>query len=223
MTAVYDYEIGPFRLDTTARVLTHGDAPAALGPRGVDVFRVLLEHPQEFVAKQDILDAAWPGVVVEESNLAVQISAIRRALAQAPGGDRWIETLARRGYRFVGPVTGIAGHASHARRAGRPARGGTLEWERRHLAFLQVRLLAPQTDDVARALTGDRVAARLLFDALMPHVQRRVYAALTRRAGASGGGCCGRRCSISPRRCSSRSTRTTGGRCGGGILRWARP
>ena len=152
MTAVYDYEIGPFRLDTTARVLTHGDAPAALGPRGVDVFRVLLEHPQEFVAKQDILDAAWPGVVVEESNLAVQISAIRRALAQAPGGDRWIETLARRGYRFVGPVTEIAGHASHPGRAGRPARGGPIEWEGRHLVFLQVRLVAPQKDDVARAL-----------------------------------------------------------------------
>jgi predicted ATPase len=55
------------------------------------------------------MDAAWPGVVVEESNLAVQISAIRRVLAQAPGGERWIETLARRGYRFVGPVTDVPG------------------------------------------------------------------------------------------------------------------
>ncbi len=51
------------------------------------------------------MDAAWPGVVVEESNLAVQISAIRRVLSQVPGGEHWIETLARRGYRFVGPVT----------------------------------------------------------------------------------------------------------------------
>src|SRR5262249_26678993 len=59
----------------------------------------------DYVPKARILDAAWPGLVVEESNLAVQISAIRRVLAQVPGGERWVETLARRGYRFVGPVT----------------------------------------------------------------------------------------------------------------------
>jgi len=52
------------------------------------------------------VDAAWPGLVVEENNLAVQISAIRRALARAPDGQHWIETLPRRGYRFVGPVAG---------------------------------------------------------------------------------------------------------------------
>src|SRR5262249_14851866 len=52
-----------------------------------------------------IIDAVWPGVVVEESNLSVQVSTIRRVLAQVSGGDRWVETLARRGYRFVGPVS----------------------------------------------------------------------------------------------------------------------
>ena len=46
---------------------------------------------------------------MEESNLAVQISAIRRVLSQAPGGERWVETLARRGYRFVGPVNAVSG------------------------------------------------------------------------------------------------------------------
>ena len=61
--------------------------------------------------KAVILDAAWPGLVVEEGNLAAQISAIRRTLARVPGGESWIETLARRGYRFVGPVTEIAGRS----------------------------------------------------------------------------------------------------------------
>ena len=60
------------------------------------------------------MDAAWPGLVVEEANLAVQISAIRRSLACVPGGEGWIETLARRGYRFVGPVAAIAGRAPAA-------------------------------------------------------------------------------------------------------------
>jgi len=52
-----------------------------------------------------LIDAAWSGLVVEESNLTVQIAALRRVLGVEPGGDKWIETLPRRGYRFVGPVT----------------------------------------------------------------------------------------------------------------------
>ena len=101
------YEIGPFRLDAGAAVLTHAGVPTTLGARGVAVLRTLVERPHEYVAKGSIIDAAWAGVVVEESNLAVQISAIRRVLATAPGGEGWIETLSRRGYRFVGPVTEI--------------------------------------------------------------------------------------------------------------------
>ena len=98
------YDIGPFQLDGDARVLTHDGAAVALGARAVTVLATLVGHANEFVSKVAILEAAWPGLVVEEGNLAVQISAIRRALALAPGGDTWIQTLARRGYRFVGPV-----------------------------------------------------------------------------------------------------------------------
>ncbi len=98
------FEIGPFRLDTRTNVLTRCDAPQTLGARAVAVLAVLVKQAPEFVSRQDLLDAAWTGLVVEESNLSVQISAIRRVLAQVEGGDRWIETLSRRGYRFVGPV-----------------------------------------------------------------------------------------------------------------------
>ncbi|MEO8752647.1 MAG: tetratricopeptide repeat protein, partial [Casimicrobiaceae bacterium] len=80
----------------------------ALGARGVAVLAALVTRAGEYLSKSNIIEAAWPGLVVEEANLAVQISAIRRALARAPGGDRWIETLARRGYRFVGPVVAVA-------------------------------------------------------------------------------------------------------------------
>src|SRR6266851_5770137 len=51
-----------------------------------------------------LIEAAWPGQAVEDSNLTVQIAAIRRVLGAAPGGDGWIETMPRRGYRFVGPL-----------------------------------------------------------------------------------------------------------------------
>ena len=98
------YELGELRLDPEARVLTRSGAPVTLGARAVAVLAALVGRANEYVPKADIMDAAWPGLVVEEANLAVQISAIRRALAQVPGGEGWIETLARRGYRFVGPV-----------------------------------------------------------------------------------------------------------------------
>ena len=79
MTAFY--ELGPFRLDAGARVLTRDGKPVALGSRAVAVLTALVEHANEYVPKVSILDAVWPGMVVEESNLAVQISSIRRVLA----------------------------------------------------------------------------------------------------------------------------------------------
>lgn len=111
------YQIGPFRLDTEAGALTHEGHPVPLGPRAVAVLAVLVEGAREHVPKDRILEAAWPGRVVEESNLSVQISAIRRALARAPGGERWIETLSRRGYRFVGPVTRLPAKGTSGDRA----------------------------------------------------------------------------------------------------------
>ena len=99
---------GPFLLKPDARVLTHDGVPVALGGRGVAVLAALVSRAGEFVEKATIMDAAWPGLVVEENNLARQISAIRGALARAPGGEDWIETLARRGYRYAGPVAEIA-------------------------------------------------------------------------------------------------------------------
>ena len=102
------YELGAFRLDLEARVLTRDGAPVPLGARGVAVLGTLVERANEYVQKAAIMDAAWPGMVVEENNLAAQISAIRRALASDPGAGNWIETLARRGYRYVGPAVEIA-------------------------------------------------------------------------------------------------------------------
>jgi len=102
MTRLFD--IGPFCLDPEAGVLTKSGVPMGVGERGIAVLTALVEHANEYIRKDRLMDAAWPGVVVEESNLAVQIWALRRVLSQAQGGEGWIETLARRGYRFVGPV-----------------------------------------------------------------------------------------------------------------------
>ncbi|HTL36362.1 MAG TPA: tetratricopeptide repeat protein [Kofleriaceae bacterium] len=87
-------------------MLTQDGVPVPLGRKAVAVLTELIRAAPEYVPKSRILDVAWPGVVVEENNLAVQISSIRRVLAAADG-DRWIETLTARGYRFVGPLTRI--------------------------------------------------------------------------------------------------------------------
>jgi DNA-binding winged helix-turn-helix (wHTH) protein/TolB-like protein len=98
------YAFGPFRLDAQANVLYRETTPVALGLRAVTLLRVLVEQQSVLVAKETLIDAAWPGLAIEDSNLTVQIAALRRALGAEPGAERWIETLPRRGYRFCGPA-----------------------------------------------------------------------------------------------------------------------
>jgi TolB-like protein len=98
------HALGPFRLDTRSDLLLLGNEPVALGRRAVVLLRVLVEQRGSLVLKDTLIEAAWPGQSVEESNLTVQIAALRRALGAVPGGDRWVETRPRRGYRFVGPA-----------------------------------------------------------------------------------------------------------------------
>ena len=67
------------------------------------LLRILIDRAGAPVSKDALIEAAWPGLAIEDSNLTVQIAALRRALGEAPGGEGWIVTLPRRGYRFVGP------------------------------------------------------------------------------------------------------------------------
>ena len=98
------YVVGPFSLDAQIDLLFRGRERVALGQRAVALLRALVERPGAVVSKDTLIEAAWRNQAVEESNLSVQIAALRRILSEATGGDRWIETMSRRGYRFVGPV-----------------------------------------------------------------------------------------------------------------------
>jgi TolB-like protein len=97
------YEFGPFRLEADADMLFRGAEPIALGGRAVALLRLLLEKAGKPVAKDALMEAAWPGRAIEESNLTVQMAALRRVFAAVEGGSTWIETLPRRGYRYAGP------------------------------------------------------------------------------------------------------------------------
>ena len=96
-----DYEFGPFRLDARLGLLLRGPQPIALGQRAVALLRLLLARAGEPVTKDMLIEAAWPGLAVEENNLTVQIAALRKVLDEADGAG-WIETLPRRGYRYWG-------------------------------------------------------------------------------------------------------------------------
>lgn len=98
------YKFGPFRLDADAGILFRDDEPTVLGQRAVALLRLLLERAGTPVSKDALMDAAWPGLAVEDGNLTVQIAALRRVLDEVSEANRWIETLPRRGYRYVGPT-----------------------------------------------------------------------------------------------------------------------
>ncbi len=110
--------IGPLSLDAKNEVLLRDGVPLPLGRRAVSLLKRLVEAPGEIVGKDALYEAAWSGQAVEESNLTVQMSLLRRTLrAEVAEGGGWIETLARRGYRFVGPVAWQAAPLSSADRA----------------------------------------------------------------------------------------------------------
>jgi adenylate cyclase len=91
---------GLFRLDEGAAL-----APIEIGSRALDVLGLLLERPGNLLSRDEIMVAAWPGTVVEDNNLNVQISTLRRILDQNRERGSCIQTVPGRGYRFVAPVT----------------------------------------------------------------------------------------------------------------------
>src|SRR6266704_6070650 len=95
---------GPFRLLAAQRLLLEGDNPVRLGSRAFDILAALVERPGEVVGKQELIARAWPQTFVEDANLKIQVSALRRALGDGQGGHRYVVTVPGRGYNFVAPV-----------------------------------------------------------------------------------------------------------------------
>src|SRR6202049_3233907 len=95
---------GPFRLLSEQRLLLDGDKPVRLGSRAFDILTALVERAGEVVGKEELIARAWPATFVEEANLKIQVSALRRALGDGRGDNRFVATVVGRGYNFVGPV-----------------------------------------------------------------------------------------------------------------------
>src|SRR6267378_354237 len=94
------YRFGTFELQPNERRLLAGGEPIVLGPRAFDLLIALVERPGQLVTKEELLDCVWPKLVVEENNLQVQVSALRKIL-----GQEAIATIPGRGYRFTVTLT----------------------------------------------------------------------------------------------------------------------
>jgi DNA-binding winged helix-turn-helix (wHTH) protein len=96
---------GQFRLDAETDVLLRNNVPVPVGHRATCLLRALLNQRGQPVSRAELMEAVWPGLTLEDSNLSVQVASLRKVLGKSPEGDQWIATVPRVGYRFVGNVS----------------------------------------------------------------------------------------------------------------------
>jgi TolB-like protein/tetratricopeptide (TPR) repeat protein len=101
-----NHKFGPFIFDRRRRVLLKHGSPVSLGQKCVALLEVLLAAEGRTVSKSELIEAAWQTENIEESNLAVQIAALRKRLGRSKRGDEWISTVQRVGYKFAHPGEG---------------------------------------------------------------------------------------------------------------------
>src|SRR5687768_15258864 len=118
---VSSYRFGEFRLDAEERVLRRGDDVLPLTPKMFELLRVLVENQGRLLTKEDLMKEVWADSFVEESNLAVTIGQLRKVLEDDPRNPIYIETHARRGYRFKADVETGARFDERAISGGREA------------------------------------------------------------------------------------------------------
>ena len=109
LTAQVLYEFDKFRLNPAEQLLLCDDKPVPLTPKAFQILCVLLQSKGRLLDKDDLIKRVWPNSFVEEANLSVNISALRKALGDTPNGQKFIATVPKRGYRFVMPVREIHG------------------------------------------------------------------------------------------------------------------
>ena len=98
-------QFGPFLIDVGERILRRDGEPVPLTPKAFDVLAALLEKPGQLITKDELLRKVWPETFVEESNLAYNIFALRKALGDTADNSRYIETVPKKGYRFKAGVS----------------------------------------------------------------------------------------------------------------------
>ncbi len=101
------YEFGEFRLDAHKRALLKNSEPIRLTPKVFEVLLVLVENSGRILDKDELMKRVWEGTIVEEANLKNSISTLRKALGDERGASQYIQTLPKRGYKFIAPVIAL--------------------------------------------------------------------------------------------------------------------
>lgn len=120
------YSFSPFRLFPSQRLLLNGNRTVQVGSRAFDILTILVERAGEVIGKDELIARVWPNVFVDDSNLKVQVSALRRALGEDRAGRCYIVTIPGRGYNFVAPVSVLDGPPLGAPEPKRPCSGNSL-------------------------------------------------------------------------------------------------
>ena len=116
MAAASSFRFGPFRLDRTAYRLLEGERAIELSPKAIDLLLLLVERPGALVTKDEILKMVWPDVAVTDNALTQVVSDLRQALGDSSTAPRYVETVPRRGYRFIAAVESAVADAPGAAR-----------------------------------------------------------------------------------------------------------
>lgn len=99
---------GAFRLNGPQRLLQKNDEAVPIGSRALDILIALVERAGEVVPRRELLERAWPDLVVEEANVRVHIAGLRKLLGDGESGRRYVANIPGRGYSFVAPIQRVA-------------------------------------------------------------------------------------------------------------------
>lgn len=101
------YQFGDFRLDVSKRLLERAGKPVSLTPKALDVLIILVKNRGQLVEKEELMRLVWNGTFVEENSLAFNVSALRKLLTDDFSSPRFIETVPKRGYRFIAEANSL--------------------------------------------------------------------------------------------------------------------
>lgn len=152
------YRFGPFRLDTSERVLRKGEDLVPLTPKAFDILLVLLKDHGRLVGKGRLMDAVWPDTFVEEKTLTQNIFTLRKVLGPDETGRHYIETVPKHGYRFRAEVESVSRHDLD----------GVEEKESAAFPVVEQTSLSPLTPTVSQQTSAGQVARLLEHKAVRP-------------------------------------------------------
>ena len=101
------FRFGPVTLIPAERLVLKDGRPVPLTPKAFDLLAFMAAHPGRLLTKDELMQAVWPDAIVEESNLSYNVFAIRKALGEGEETERYVETVPKRGYRFLPQVVPV--------------------------------------------------------------------------------------------------------------------